>query len=274
MRASLAASVDAAMYWEGPDGDDLLAATVEVRAALEGWAQRACSSSAMGWLSAGFAPATQVSLSWQRGRPGTGALAPSPPADEVLLAWQAEAIRREAEAAERLSEDTIPYSGSWWATPPHHLAVTCAPLFDGTPSGLWFIEDDSGWSRALARRVEVAPGARVFEVDAAEDWARLCREFPLTVTASRRHDWYRATGWAGELVVPDWAAVSMSYDAIHLSYAGYLSGAGLAIPVGEGTASVIAGWNPGATYWLSDKAQPVGEAVEWVSTDDGPRRQA
>lgn len=67
--------------------------------------------------------------------------------------------------------------------------------------------------------------------------------------------------------MPDWAAVAAHYDAVHLTYAGYLSSAGLAIPVDDpasvdDTRSVIAGWNPGATYWLTDLA-PSANAVRW-----------
>jgi hypothetical protein len=71
-------------------------------------------------------------------------------------------------------------------------------------------------------------------------------------------------------VVPDWAAVAERYDAVHLTYAGYLSSAGLAIPVedpaDDSARSLIAGWNPDATYWLTDLAD-VGVPVEWLCVE-------
>ena len=279
LRTCLARSVDAAMYWQGPDGDDLLAATAAVREGLRRVAEWVCATPASTWLAEGFAPDRQLTLDWPEARsPSYG------PAAEMLGAWREDVTATESEAGrDRPADPGAPYSGTWWSTPPHGLPVTCPELFDGTPSGLWVAEDTVGWTRAIASRVEVPPATRVYEVDGPGDWAALCRAHPVEVTASRRHDWYRATsgfrepGWAGRWVVPDWAAVAAHYDAVHLTYAGYLSSAGLAIPVDDpasvdDTRSVIAGWNPGATYWLTDLA-PSANAVRWhcVERADEPR---
>jgi hypothetical protein len=40
------------------------------------------------------------------------------------------------------------------------------------------------------------------------DWAELVGRYPIDVSRSRRHDWWRATGWAGRWLVPDFAAVA------------------------------------------------------------------
>jgi hypothetical protein len=95
-------------------------------------------------------------------------------------------------------------------------------------------------------------------------WAQLCRRHPLPVTAARRHDWYRATG-RGDVtwVQPDWAAVADEVDAVHLTVAGYLTTAGRAIHVGQATASVLAGWDPDATYWLTDGPTAAGPPRGW-----------
>lgn len=278
LRTCLARSVDAAMYWEGPDGDDLLAATSVVREALRRVAEWVSVAPGSAWLAAGFTPARQVTLDWSEARsPSCG------PAAGVLGAWREDVAATEAEAGrDRPADPAAPYGGAWWSTPPHGLPVTCAQLSDGSPSGLWFVEDTVGWTRASARRVAVPAAARVYEIDGPEGWASLCHTSPVEVTASKRHDWYRATsgfrkpGWAGRWVVPDWAAVAERYDAVHLTYAGYLSAAGLAIPVedpaGDGAHGLIAGWNPGATYWLTDLAD-VGAPVEWLCVErtDEPR---
>lgn len=263
LRSCLAASVDAATYWEGPDGDDLLAAVPTVRDALRPVAELICASPESDWLGDRISEGNQVGLRWLEA-PTTH----RQPAGQALRSWRADLVAEEQRAArDRPADPTAPYSGTWWSTPPHGLPVTCAPLFDQTPSGLWFVEDTLGWSRADALPVDTPADAHVLEINGADDWAALCRARPLAVTASRRHDWYRATGWTGSLVIPDWAGLACDYDAVHLSYAGYLAAAGVAIRVIDGTASVIAGWNPGATYWLVDKAE-AGEPTRWHRDDD------
>lgn len=101
-----------------------------------------------------------------------------------------------------------------------------------------------------------------------QDWAALCRRHPLDVTASRRHDWYRTTGRDGSWVQPDWSAVAQETDAVHLTMRGYLTTAGLAVPVSEGVASVLAGWDPDATYWFAGAAVDPGTARDWVYDSD------
>ncbi len=59
----------------------------------------------------------------------------------------------------------------------------------------------------------------------AADWAHLCRTYPLDVTNSRRHDWYRVTGRGGRWLLPDWSRVADDWDAVHLSGWGYLTAA-------------------------------------------------
>ncbi len=132
------------------------------------------------------------------------------------------------------------------------------------PVGLMLVEDSLGWERALVTAVDVPAGARVLEIDGPDVWAQLCRRHPLPVTAARRHDWYRATG-RGDItwVQPDWAGVADEVDAVHLTVAGYLTTAGRAIPIGQAAASVLAGWDPDATYWLTDRPTAVGPPRGW-----------
>ncbi|WP_337330840.1 hypothetical protein [Microbacterium bandirmense] len=129
------------------------------------------------------------------------------------------------------------------------------------------MEDSMGWERGLAYRATIATTARVFEVDGPHAWAELCRRFPITVTDLKRHDWYRTTGRAGEWVIPDWAAVAEHYDGVHLQTGAYLEAAGTAIPVDDERASVIAGWNPGETYWLTSAIRFDDSPRAWVSPD-------
>jgi hypothetical protein len=91
---------------------------------------------------------------------------------------------------------------------------------------------------------------------------------PLDVTASRRHDWLRTTGHDGGWAVPDWSSVTADFDAVHLSVVGYLTTAGPLVAVDDEMSTVLAGWDPDATYWLSDA--PPTEATEqtWTRSDD------
>lgn len=140
------------------------------------------------------------------------------------------------------------------------------------------------------------PDARTAEIRTPEDWAELCRRYPLDVTAQRRHVWFETTGRKGRWVIPDWSRVAEEFDGVHVGLAGYLQTAGAVIDVGscfpgEGhghlgeeseaiptagdtddrTASVLAGWHPDTTFWLNDVIDTVTEVVEW-RLDDGADR--
>ena len=77
-----------------------------------------------------------------------------------------------------------------------------------------------------------------------------------------------ATGWAGRWLIPDFAAVAADYDAVHLSVAGYLTTAGRALSVDDGR-TVLAGWNPDQTFWLTEVLASSGPPANWVDLDDG-----
>jgi hypothetical protein len=55
------------------------------------------------------------------------------------------------------------------------------------------------------------------------------------------------TGWTGRWLIPDYAAVADDWDAVHLTVAGYLTTAGIAIPAG-GARTMLAGWDPDASH--------------------------
>lgn len=126
-----------------------------------------------------------------------------------------------------------------------------------------------GWDQATVRQIHVPPDARVCEIDSPESWADLCRRFPLDVTASRRHDWYRTTARNGRWVIPDWAQVARNFDAVHLTVAGYLSTAGLPVPVEHDLMTVLAGWNPDQTFWLTDVPHESAHRAWRYDQDEG-----
>ena len=159
-------------------------------------------------------------------------------------------------------------SGEWWSAPPHDLVRTTRSLGDLGPAGLWLVEDSFGPDEAMTSAVAFSSGARVLELDGPDAWVDLCRRYPLEVTATRRHDWYRTTGRDSRWLLPDWAAVALDADAVHLTVAGYLTTAGRALDVTDGVATVLAGWDPDVTVWLNDTAIERTQSARWALDAD------
>ena len=261
LRSALAVAVDHARYWQPPSGEDVLAATASVRVELERIAEHLAPTPHAQWWSTGLAAADQSIVGWE----DTDTLfrddsAVTRTAAETLRDYGARTVTQEERAAsERPADPAAGFSGEWWSVPPTRSSTRS--LFDGTPAELWFVEDSTGWMRAVSRRLRIPGGVRVYEIDGAQAWAQLCTEFPVEVTAQKRHDWYSTTGRAGRWSIPDWPRVAEHYDGVHLTAEGYLAAAGTAISVDDATSSVIAGWAPDETYWLTDTATPdSGEA--------------
>lgn len=72
-----------------------------------------------------------------------------------------------------------------------------------------------------------------------------------------------ATGYPHGWVMPDFVQVAPHYDALHLSMRGYVATAGRVIPVDEGRAGLLAGWDPGQTFWLTDAVELDETPVTW-----------
>ncbi|WP_413543581.1 hypothetical protein [Citricoccus nitrophenolicus] len=147
-------------------------------------------------------------------------------------------------------------STKWWSFPQGTIQS-----LGQIPLGLNLIEDSFGWEHATV--IPVRGIGRTSEVRAEADWVALCLEHPLEVTASRRHDWFRCTGYDGRWVIPDCEKVAERWDAVHLTALAYLSNANRALHVDTDLSTVIAGWNPDTTIWLTDAAR------EW----DNPRQE-
>jgi hypothetical protein len=128
-------------------------------------------------------------------------------------------------------------TGTWWSTPPSRMVTTRADV-RGEPVRLRLVEEALGWKRAVVRRVLPPRGPRVYEVTDPQAWRALVEQFPFEVTDSRGPDWWRATGRRGRWAIPDWPA------------------------------SLIAGWSPDETYWLTDCVAPDGASVTWRLDND------
>jgi hypothetical protein len=265
----LADAVAHARYWQPPDEEDVLLAGPDVVAALRPVARAVVESATWRWWTSPLAENAQAHVQW------TGQYASDPPritgAAESLQAWRRETLEAERRAQERPADPAAPYSGEWWSTPAEgRVVATARARPDLGATQLMLVEDEMGWSQALVRPLRPVHTPRVYEVSGPQAWVDLVNRYPLEVTRSRRHDWWRTTGRAVRWFVPDWQAVAADHDAVHLSVAAYLSTPGRALEV-EGGATVVAGWDPDATFWLADLLAPAGKPVAWERHDDGGR---
>lgn len=261
----LAESVTVAMYWQGPDEVDRALAHPEVAGELRPVAHAIAHSPATRWWSTGVDAGTQQYVESPFGRVGRP---PWSGAADRLRAWLAATEDEERSAAGRPADPAAPHSGHWWSSPIWaELASTTRALPGLGPLELYAMEDWPGfedvrcWPVAIAHRP-----VRICEITGPDDWAALVTCYPLEVTKSRRHDWYRVAGWAGTWLMPDYAAAAADYDAIHVTVGGYLTTAGRALAVNDARC-LLAGWYPDKTYWLADCLTGGSPPVRWIRDD-------
>jgi len=259
--AAVADSVDTAMYWQPPDAVDQALAHADVAAALRPVAQAATGAPGARWWSGG------VELDAQRyvqpvGESGKG-LVLSETAGR-LAAWLAAEAEDERSAALRPSDPAAPYSGHWWSSPKWSgVASTTRALPDLGAVQLAAMEDSPGQDEMRCWPVKPRQVPRIYEIAEPDHWIALAARYPLDVSKSRRHDWWKITGWPGRWLMPDYAAAAVDYDAIHLTVGGYLTTAGEALPVNDARC-LLAAWDPDETYWLTDILAPAGPPACWV----------
>ncbi|MBF4459578.1 hypothetical protein [Pseudoclavibacter sp. VKM Ac-2867] len=254
---ALRASLNSARYWQEPDGNDEVAALPEVRAALHPLAELI--AAALPDL-ASRRGTKQWAVDWNSAE--NAAPLPTDPA-AALRMWTRELADEEQRATrDRPLDPHARWSGTWWSVPQTILETR------GTvEAALELVEDSFGWTAATF--IPVSGFGSVLEIESADDWARLCRDYPVEVTASRRHDWFRTTGRNGRWVIPHWERVAQDWDAVHLTALGYYSSATQLVRVDAEFASVIAGWAPDSTLWLRDVAREATAArQEWSRPTD------
>jgi hypothetical protein len=262
---ALERSVSVAMYWQEPDDVDRALADPDVSRAMVPVATVLAASPATAWWAAGMDAADQHIVVFDDDTPVPVSTATRPD----LTQWQADTLADEQQAAvERPSDPSANWSGAWWSAPVvAGLYGTTRALPGAGPAGLCLVEDQMGWKTATSQRISVPLSARIFEITGPRAWAQLVADYPFEVSHSRRHDWWRATGRAGTWLIPDYLAVAEHFDAIHLPVAGYLTTAGRPVDVGSDAASVLAGWDPDQTYWLTDPPASAGPSQRWVATE-------
>lgn len=270
LRRALQGSVDGARYWQEPDGRDVLAAQAPVVAALRPIAQTVADSAGIEWWTSAPVRHWLVEYDPPQGVEDRAALIPVIDVSgvrEKIRHWRRTVAEEEATAKrERPADPTHPITGSWWSLAGWHRHTVSR-----LPDALALMEDSYG--PKSARTFAVRGGPRVLEIRTPEDWVDLCRRRAVDVSASRRQDWYRTTGRAGDWVLPDWDAVAEEWDGVHLTVAAYVSGAGRALAVDEDRATVIAGWDPDTTYWFTNTLILEDEPPQHWAPDDDYRWQ-
>ncbi len=256
-------AVSSAMYWQPPDDQDAVLTDSRIAAALRPVAEAVAEAPATDWWSA------PADLSSSRYTSLFDDEAPSPPvlegARERLIGWHGRRLREESDAADRPADPAAPLSACWWCTPVHESLVTTTRALPGLGS-IELVWEEDGLGRCDAAIWSLAPARapRVWEIDGPESWTRLVERYPLEMTNARRHDWYRVTGRVGRWCIPDWHAVAADWDAVHLTVAGYLTTATRACTLADGkSATVLGGWNPDQTWWLTDVLAETSGPQRW-----------
>ena len=257
-----------ARYWQEADERDQVLGRPEIREVLADVARALELALSASWLAEPLDLGNQFFVQWL-GEHSTPEFEMSG-ADAKLRAWKSGTVAGEGRAdAEWPKSPGAPWTGEWWSTPAlTELPITTRALPQTGPVRLQLIEDTLGWTEALAMPVRARDGIRVYELTTPDAWVLLVEKYPLRVTNSRRHDWWRATGLESEWFIPDWEAVAVDFDAVHLPAVGYLATAGRALPVAGGR-TVLAGWSPDETYWLTDGLVEAGQPIEWYQSLDG-----
>ncbi|WP_448257058.1 hypothetical protein [Microbacterium aurum] len=269
---ALQRSVDLAAYWQPPRGEEIVAADPAIVRSLAPLAQMVAVHPSTQWWHRDRT-VEQWAIEWDPSGDG----APFDPAPDAAVRWSA----RTREWEERAAREWPQYpdrgvSSEWWSHPggaPHSTGGLPVGSSTGLPAGIPLVEDSLGWERAVA--VPVRGGGGTYEVRTPEDWAHLCRRYPLEVTASHWYDWYQFTERSGRWLLPDWGSVARQWDAVHLTAAAYLTGATREIVVDDEYSTVIGGWGPDETYWLTGLVRDVeGPRVHWRAVPpDGDHEQ-
>ncbi len=267
LMGALSQSVGAAMYWQQPDDEDRILSHPEIYELLGPIARSVADSPAALWWSTGVYFKDQQYTEWVNGPSG------GPPsllgARQQLESWRVATDADEEQAKLRPEAPSASNSGHWWSVPiPSRLVCTTRGLPGLGAVKLVLAEDSSGWTEARCWPLVPKGSARTFDIRTPEDWIDLVARYPLDVSRSRRHDWWRTTGTASAWLIPDWLAVASDYDAVHLTVTGYLTTAGRALPVLD-ACTVLAGWDPDQTFWLTDILAESGDPTEWSIDQDG-----
>jgi hypothetical protein len=259
--------VASALYWQ-PSWDRVLdLAAAQLRPALDRLAQAVLTRPWPAWWSSPYDRTSQVVIEAmdESGDEPALRVPQFEPASPQLERWEAVRLQRIAQFAPEVTAVAgyRPAGGDWWSTPD---VVATTRMYPGLGvAGLLLYEDIRTWRRAATWPVTTHDDVRIYEVTDVTTWLGLLTQSAIEVTVDSGPDWYEATGRRGRWEIPNWRQLARSYDAIHLTIDGYLRLAGNPIDTGRGTLTMVAGWAPDETYWLTDSFTVVGPSTAWVA---------
>lgn len=129
---------------------------------------------------------------------------------------------------------------SWFTTSTDYSGRSAVHALLAHQAGDW---DPAYPLSAQAIQIDVA--ARVFEINAPEDWHFLAASYPLEAAASG------GLGDASLDIVPDWNTAASDWDGIHLSFGGFLLSAFVDVQR-AGKATRLWRWESESTLWLRE----------------------
>ena len=109
------------------------------------------------------------------------------------------------------------------------------PAFEKPPYAVW--------------RMDVDDSARIYEIDGAHAWHRLCVEYPAEGNVGGRAGNEPDFSRDPRKLVPNWPAVAGDWDAVHLSFGGYLAAEQVRVESDAGWTYHWA-WDCESTLWL------------------------
>jgi hypothetical protein len=159
-----------------------------------------------------------------------------------------------------------------WATRPLSSLLTTSPV-DLTLTDALTTAWEMVHGPITVWQLRAEPTARVYELHGPGDWSRLVSAYPSDTTeqyggqaswelrditaadedvtallsvpgqhAARRR-WRR-------ILTPDWVAVAADWDAVHLSWMGFVSTEGTVVDLDDGDVTMLRGWGTERTAWL------------------------
>lgn len=138
---------------------------------------------------------------------------------------------------------------AWWVSPTRAL-VTARRSSPNTGLVAGRLLDDycDPFNYRMLPQIEVNGHSKVYEVHTMSDWAALVSAHPSPGLELRTYDW----GGEGTLLLPDWSSISQEWQGVHVSVAGYLNSAYQPLQLAHQEFTVLSGWHPDGTVWLSD----------------------
>jgi hypothetical protein len=167
-----------------------------------------------------------------------------------------------------------------WSTSPRHAFWTTSPSSAGLADallGAWDFDpnDVAIWA------VTFSTWARILVINSAEDWSSLAARFPLETDVSERSSWEfpgpnrshlidqllslpdqrAAAPKRLRFIEPDWTAVSKEFDAVHLTWKGFVLAEGRLSLLDTETSTMMRGWSSERSLLLTSSlasVEPLG----------------